>query len=323
MKKDDWKFALYTFEHFRMQGEVHLGYNEYAWRDTAQVRDKTIQCSGKPVKNRGMLGAVALCTIWGVVMTTRVFAAQAVQVLAAGSLRQPITEIAAAFTAATGIPVTPTFGASGMLKDRIVKEGGADVFASANLEHPAALAQAGKAAPVVLFARNRLCALARPEVRVTSGNLLQVLLDPGIKLGTSTPKSDPSGDYAWELFGKAERLHAGARAALEAKALQLTGGPASPPPPADRSVYGMLLAGHQADVMLIYCTNAMQAAKEVPGLRIVEIPDVLSVGADYGMTVINGSPAEAYRFALFVVSEPGQSVLAKYGFSAPGLPATR
>jgi molybdate transport system substrate-binding protein len=52
----------------------------------------------------------------------------------------------------------------------------------------------------------------------------------------------------------------------------------------------------------------------------VALPEALSVGADYGMTVMNDSPAAAYRFALFIVSSKGQQILAKHGFSAPALP---
>jgi molybdate transport system substrate-binding protein len=31
------------------------------------------------------------------------------------------------------------------------------------------------------------------------------MLDRGVKLGTSTPKADPSGDYAFEVFRKGHR----------------------------------------------------------------------------------------------------------------------
>jgi ABC-type molybdate transport system substrate-binding protein len=89
------------------------------------------------------------------------------------------------------------------------------------MEHPHALAQAGKSGPVVLFARNRLCALVRPGLAVDPANLLDRMLDPAIKLGTSTPKSDPSGDYAWEVFGKADRIKPGAGAACTARARSL------------------------------------------------------------------------------------------------------
>ena len=86
------------------------------------------------------------------------------------------------------------------MRDEIAGGAKAEVFASANMEHPAALAKAGKAGPVVLFARNRLCALVKPGLSVTPDNLLERMLDPAIKLGTSTPKADPSGDYAFEVF---------------------------------------------------------------------------------------------------------------------------
>src|SRR5205823_6513273 len=79
------------------------------------------------------------------------------------------------------------------------------------------------AAALQLFARNRLCALVKPGLNVDSANLLERMLDPAIKLATSTPKADPTGDYALEVFAKAESIRSGARAALEKKAAQLTG----------------------------------------------------------------------------------------------------
>jgi ABC-type molybdate transport system substrate-binding protein len=73
----------------------------------------------------------------------------------------------------------------------------AEVFASANMEHLEAVAQ-GR--PTVLFARNRLCAPVRPGLEVAPETLLDRMLDPATRLGTSTPGADPSGDYAFTLF---------------------------------------------------------------------------------------------------------------------------
>jgi ABC-type molybdate transport system substrate-binding protein len=185
------------------------------------------------------------------------------------------------------------------------------------MEHPRSLEKSGRGGPVRLFARNRLCALVSPDLPVDSATLLDRMLDPAVKLGTSTPKADPSGDYAFELFAKAEALKAGSRAILEQKALKLTGGPDSPPPPKDRSQYGMLVAEGKADIFLTYCTNALQAHKENGRLRIVQVPPALAVGADYGLTVVEGAPAPAERFAQFILSSAGQAILAKHGF-APG-----
>src|SRR5580704_14289961 len=133
----------------------------------------------------------------GLVVMTHAAAAQPVQLYSAGSLKGAWLETIQAFEAATGIKVQPRFGPSGVLKDDIVAGAKADVFTSANMEHPQALAAARLSGPVVLFARNRLCAIARPGLDVEPATLLDRMLDPTVKLATSTPKADPAGDYAW------------------------------------------------------------------------------------------------------------------------------
>jgi ABC-type molybdate transport system substrate-binding protein len=242
-------------------------------------------------------------------------AQELVRLYAAGSLRSAFTEVAKSFAVATGTPVAPTFGASGLLRERIEKGEPADVFASADMGHPRRLAASGRAGEVTLFTRNRLCALVASRVSVSSETLLDRMLDPAVKLGTSTPKADPSGDYAFQLFAKAEKLRPGARAALEAKALKLTGGPDSPLPPKGRSVYGMLVERGDADIFLTYCTNALEAVREVPALGMLQIPEALSVGADYGLTVFKGARPGAGRLAEYILATPGQAILSKYGFS--------
>jgi molybdate transport system substrate-binding protein len=63
---------------------------------------------------------------------------ESVRLHAAGSLRAALTEVTRDFTAASGIPVVPVFGASGWLRDRLERGEPGDVFASANMEHPEA-----------------------------------------------------------------------------------------------------------------------------------------------------------------------------------------
>jgi len=247
--------------------------------------------------------------------------ADPVRLYAAGSLRAALNEVAAAFEKADAarapVKIVPKYGASGLLRDEIANGAPADVFASANMEHPQSLAAAGKAGTVMMFARNRLCALVRGGVAADTATLLDRLLASEIKVGTSTPKADPSGDYAFEVFRKAEALRPGAAAQLAAKALQLTGGPNSPAPPPDRSIYGVLVAEGKADIFLTYCTNAVVAARENPGQRVVALSEALSVGADYGLTVLANAPPAAQRFAAFMLSPQGQRILASHGFSPP------
>jgi ABC-type molybdate transport system substrate-binding protein len=82
----------------------------------------------------------------------------------------------------------------------------------------------------------------------------------------------------------------------------------------------MLMAEGKADIFLTYCTNAMEAQKEIAGSQVVALPEALAVAADYGLTVIAGAPPAAYAFAMFILSAEGQRALAKVGFAAPTLP---
>jgi molybdate transport system substrate-binding protein len=243
-------------------------------------------------------------------------AAEPITVYAAGSLRAPLTELATGFTKKSGIEVRYTFGASGLLKERIEKNEPADIFASANTEHPAALVSAGVADKVRVFARNEMCALVSPKLDgTTSETLLKMMLDSTVKLGTSTPKADPSGDYAFEIFDKVAAV-AGKSAsdALKAKALQLTGGRDSPPPPADRNVYGELLVTGKADIFLTYCTNAALAIREQPTLKRVALPTPLAVGGDYGLTMLKRANPDAAKFADYILTNEAQQIFVRYGF---------
>ena len=243
--------------------------------------------------------------------------ADPVQVYAAGSLRDALTEIARDHEARTGQKVVLTFAASGLLRERIEQGAPAQVFASADTKHPQRLANQGQWQAPVVFTRNTLCALAQGTVAVTSDTLLSTMLQPQVRLGISTPKADPAGDYAWALFQKADALQPGATARLEAKALQLTGGANSAQAPAGRNTYAWVMEQNRADVFLTYCTNAVAARAEVPSLQVVAVPEALQVGAAYGLTVRAGAPAQAQAFAQAVLQPPAQAVLRRLGFAAP------
>jgi ABC-type molybdate transport system substrate-binding protein len=227
-------------------------------------------------------------------------------------------DIARAFTAAYGIRVEQVFSSSGLLRERFEKGEAGDVFASADMGNPQKLLQEGKAGPVVLFARNRLCAITRPGLALTPDTLLMAMLNPDIKLGTSTPAADPSGDYAWEVFRKADAVEPGSRAKLEAKALKLTGGPNSAQPPADVNPYTWHLKEGRADLFLAYCTGGRDVEAQLLGASTIALPKELATGADYGLTVLKGGdPAKAGLLAFFILSADGQKILAQYGFNAP------
>jgi len=247
-------------------------------------------------------------------------AAEALNLYAAGSLKAALGEVAAAYEKTYKTKVATKFGPSGLLREAIEKGEKPDVFASADMANPEKLAARGWGNPVVLFTRNQLCVLSQPEVAVTTDSLYITLMDEKVRVGTSTPKADPSGDYAWELFKKADTIKAGSFTTLSGKALQLTGGPDSAKPPEGRNPYGWVMSEKKADVFLTYCTNAVLAQKEVPALKIVTVPENLSVGADYGLLVRDGASNEAWRLAMYILSPEGQQILSTYGFEATAIP---
>ncbi len=266
---------------------------------------------------RTSLTAVALAALTACATPDATVTKEPLQVYAAGSLREVMTEIARNHETRTGQKIALTFGASGLLRERIEKGEGAQVFASADTQHPQRLAAAGGWAPHTVFVRNSLCALTQASVNATPQTLLDTMLSPAVKLGASTPKADPSGDYAWELFRKADGVRSGAYAALDAKALKLTGGPDSPKPPAGQGTYAWVMGQGQADVFLTYCTNAVAAQKELPSLKVVQVPPALQVGTAYGLTVRRGAPASAEAFAQALLAPPAQATFARYGFGKP------
>src|SRR5262245_24323459 len=128
-------------------------------------------------------------------MGTAITSAETVRVYAAGSLRAALTDIAHAFeNGSAGLKVEMEYAASGLLRERIEKGEPAHIFASADVGHPTKLADAGYAkTKVAIFARNQLCALGREGLKISPATLLETLLDPSLRLGTSTPRADPAG----------------------------------------------------------------------------------------------------------------------------------
>ncbi|MEI6860305.1 MAG: molybdate ABC transporter substrate-binding protein [Shewanella sp.] len=246
--------------------------------------------------------------------------AEPLEFRAAGSLKAAMGELLAEYQKKDPMEIHADFAPSGLLRKRIENGEKVDVYASANMKHPEMLQKAGKSGPVVMFARNKLCAIAQSEIDVTADTLLESMLDVSVKVGISTPKADPAGDYAWALFAKADKLKLGATEQLENKAIQLTGGPHSDKAPEGRNPYAWVMENQRADIFLTYCTNAVLAQKELPELQIVQIPDGLSVGANYGLTIIQNAQEDSAKFAMFILSRQGQQILASYGFEAPLVP---
>ncbi|WP_448955934.1 molybdate ABC transporter substrate-binding protein [Labrys neptuniae] len=233
-----------------------------------------------------------------------------VRVLAAGSLRHALPEIAAAFEAASGIAVSVSLGPAGLLRERIEAGESFDLFASANMAHPRRLCAGGLAEEVFCFARNRLCLLARADLGLTSGNIVDVLSGPSTRIGISTPGDDPSGDYAFEMFDLIEVRHPGVGASLKHRALQLVGGRYSPP---GRNPAGLIGEG-VVDLFLSYASNARFHEKD-SALSVVSLPPEISPRIDYGLAQRTGANEGTVMLRDFLLSAQAQQILERAGFA--------
>lgn len=245
-------------------------------------------------------------------------AAQPLRVYAAGSLTAAFTDLAAAFPAPSGSVAAPVFGPSGVLRERIERGEPADLLASADMTQPRTLAGKHDGRFVAMFTRNRLCVLGPGGTGLTPDTILDRMLDPATRVATSTPGADPGGDYAWAVFARAETLHPGAQAILQAKALKLVGGPDSKPLVRGHGAVQGIFLSHSADLMLGYCSSGEAVLRELPELVNIPLPPPLTVGPAYGLIVLSDHPLAA-RFALFVLSEQGQAILQRHGFDPIGI----
>ena len=236
--------------------------------------------------------------------------AQTVEVYAAGSLRGVVGDLAKEAGPALGVEVKGQFGGSGSLRERIEKGETPDLLMSADLGSPQRLAAAGRTVvPAVAFARNRECIVSRRSAGITPANLVDRLLAVEVRVKTSTPVADPSGDYAWTIFDKIEAARPGAGKTLKDKAEGLMQATATPTAPG-QSALAALFAADKIDVTITYCSGGLD--KELPDLASFPVPSSLDPHPVYGVAVLSAKP-EALRLALYLLSDKGQALVARNG----------
>ena len=238
----------------------------------------------------------------------------------AGSLREAMAQITASFGQAHGLTVATQFGPFGRMRERIEKGEHVDVFTSADTGHVRKLVEDGRATLMAVFARNTVCVLSPAAFGATTGNVLDKLLAPGVKVGVSPAKVDPLGDYTVRLFEVAERLRPGSGAKLQARAVVLDTPPGSPPPKSGDTDADAILGG-RVDAAIVYCSGREWYARILPDAELVAFPPELQVGPEYGLALIKDARPEAMLLALTVLSPVGQKILADRGFRPVALPS--
>ncbi len=230
-------------------------------------------------------------------------AAADLTVSAASSLTNAFTEIAGSYEKANpGTRVLLNFGSSGSLLQQISRGAPVDVFASADLE---TMDRAQKQNLLVQdtrsdFVANKLVVVVPSDSIKRMQSLADLNAAELVRLGIGTPESVPAGRYA--------------KQALEAAGLWDV--------LSSRYVFGQnvrqvldYVARGEVDAGFVYATDAAVMKDRVTVVLEVKTSQPIL----YPIAAVKGGGHEnaARRFIDFVKSEPGQQVLAKFGFSKP------
>jgi molybdate transport system substrate-binding protein len=223
-------------------------------------------------------------------------------VYAASSLTEAFTELEGTFERAhPGVDVTITFAGSQVLRLQIEQGAPADVFASANVEHMAALVDSGLVDDSRVFAHNDLVVIVPPDNPAGIEELGDLAHAERLVLGTANV---PVGQYAREILRRAAPTYEeGFEAIVMSRVVSEESNV--------RLARAKVELG-EADASIVYRTDAGSSDR----VRVVEIPRALNVIADYTIGGIAASRAgdAADAWIALVGSAEGRAVLERHGF---------
>jgi molybdate transport system substrate-binding protein len=253
-----------------------------------------------------------ICCLWLIALSCvpSPAAAQApvtLTVFAAASLTNALTEAGAAFTAATGVRVVYSFGASSELAAQLAQGAPCDVFASANLRQMQVANEAGRlGAPPVTFARNRLVVIVPADTPAQIAGLHDLAND-GVRLVLAAP-SVPIREYTDVMLARmafAPAFGPRYRAAVLANLV-------SEETNVRQSVAKVVLG--EADASIVYISDVTPNIADQ--VQMLTIPDAFNTTAQYPIARTNDTPhAEAAQaYIAFLLSDEGQAIVTRWNF---------
>jgi molybdate transport system substrate-binding protein len=223
-------------------------------------------------------------------------------VFAAASLREAFQELAATFEHEhPGVTVSLALAGSQELSTQIEHGAPADVFASADIKHMAALAAQKLVSTPRIFARSE------PVIVVPKGNPAGIGglrdLPRAHRIVVGTPEV-PIGAYTLRILDAASlRYGSDFRSRVEARVVSREVNV--------RQVLAKVALG-EAEAAIVYRTDAAPSK----AVEAIPIPPELNVIAQYPVAVVSGASQAALgqEFVELLLSRAGQQVLARFGF---------
>jgi len=243
------------------------------------------------------LGTYLLLAIVSICTSAPLAQAGNVNISAAASLREVVTELADGFARKNpGTRFVKNFGGSGTLARQIESGAPVDIFIPANTEWMEYLGNRKlmKSTSIGTFAYNALVFVGNPSRKVRGVQDLAGL----DRVAIGSPKSVPAGEYAVEAFRKAGIDKLLAKKLIIAK---------------DVRESLMYAERGEVDGAFVYRTDALQARK---AKILFTVPQELYPRVTYpmGLTASGAGNSDAEAFYRYLQGKDAKAVLARYGF---------
>jgi molybdenum ABC transporter molybdate-binding protein len=232
------------------------------------------------------------------------------RIMAADALPKPITEIGAIFKKEhPGVKIDYNFLGAGVLKGDIEEGAPCDIFLSANGKFQRQLKRKGFLKSYKIFAYDYLAA-ATPSnnpAGVTPSNLIKKLMDSNVSLTTSSPHSDPAGDYTWKMFKIINKQIPGAFNKITGHANHLL----------DAALVMLVLESGNTDLGILYTSQLLELKRSGAKINIISISKKYNTKAKFTASVLNQSKHKSLDedFIKLLFSKKGKKILKYWGFS--------
>ncbi|EIJ68758.1 substrate-binding domain-containing protein [Pasteurella bettyae] len=232
-----------------------------------------------------------------------------ITILSAGSFHPALLELIKHWNMPI-IKLRTIFGPAGLLRERIEQGENCDLFISADTKQIEQLEAQHKISHSQIIAQNQLCLTLLNKAEYKECSALDLLLNPNLRVGTSTPICDPSGDYSWQLFEKIEQAYPTHGNRLKNHAYQLVGGRNSVKIPQGELASCYLLQHYPIDMFIGYAHYRKQL-KHNSAFIIKSLPAEFSIMANYSCGLLNQN---AMRFYHYLASSQAQAIIQSQGF---------
>jgi molybdate transport system substrate-binding protein len=252
---------------------------------------------------KSLLLITALCVLAGCGPSTDNSSSTKVTVSAAVSLKDAFNEIGNLYRAKTGREVTFNFGSSGALQKQIETGAPADVFASAGETQMDALADKKLIDGTSRrdFAGNKLVLIVPKDSTIELSDFVGLNSEKIQKIAVGNPQTVPVGQYTDQLFDKLN-----VKEKLQTKLILGED---------VRQVLDYVSRG-ETDAGIVYATDAQIAGDKV---RVAATAAAdLHAPIRYPIAIVGDSKQKkaAQEFVDLVLSDEGQKILLKYGFTS-------